>query len=69
MDEEFLGELSTLRIGRTGVIIGLSGDLPHQAADEMRRQLEHRYPGVLFTIVSRVASMVTFEYDDMHEGA
>lgn len=33
------GELTTLNL-RTGVIVGIDGDLPMAAAEEMRQQLE-----------------------------
>jgi hypothetical protein len=56
------GEL--LSSGRTGVIVTIPDMLTAVQADDLRCQLEERFPGVTFAVVSRCSGVATFTFDD-----
>src|SRR5580765_4482988 len=48
---------------RTGVIVGVNGEVTHALAGEIIKRLEHRFPGVTFDVVPWGVS-VSFQYPD-----
>jgi hypothetical protein len=66
-DELLTGELLTAG-GRTGVIVGIAGELTHVQAEDLRGQLERRFPGVTFAIVGPCSGVAAFTFDDDKPG-
>jgi hypothetical protein len=61
-DDLITGQL--LSAGRTGVIVAIPDMLTAAQADDLRCQLEERFPGVTFAVVSRCSGVAAFTFDD-----
>ena len=61
-DDEFVGEL--LSAGRTGVIVTVGDVVTQPQANWIREELERRFPGVTFAVVSGCTGVASFTYDD-----
>lgn len=60
---EFSGELLSVPSLPTGVIIGVSAHLTNEQAADIRGDLERRFPGVRFAIISGCSAVASFGYD------
>lgn len=49
--------------GRTGVIVTFSHDITAEQALALRHELEQRYPGVTFAVVSNCSGVAAFTFE------